>query len=285
VAPGSPHTRTAPQVERPTGERQDEGDVICGLCGARNSANRNFCRRCGASLLQAVVEEPKRRPWWRRYLSTQRRLAAGERPASRGSVGRILGRAIRITAILAIGAVLASIVLTYSLTPTVRNGVNRRAHDTYVSAQRRFNIGSPVAVRPVRIAASSSALGRPPSNLIDLVPDDYWAADLGLDPQPELQISFGTATDLDDIVVISGAGNDFATVGRPKDVLITYSDRSQERLTLLDEPKSHKYELHANRITSLTIRIRSVYPAEQSTVVGISEIEFFRLQSPLPLGP
>jgi ribosomal protein L40E len=259
--------------------RARPGDLICGQCGMPNDPVRHFCRRCGSSLDEAVVV---RTPWWRRLLPRRRQVAAGERPGRAGRAGGSAGAGAGATvartlrAVVAVAAVLA--VLAYALLPGLREGVNTKAITLYQQARLALNLGALEPVHPTQANASSSVPGHGPELLIDLVKNDYWAAEIAQDPQPKIVLTFPTATDLGAMVVTSGAGPDFLKLGRPKDVLLTYSDGSTQQLTLADDGKSITHVLHGRHVSTLTIQVLSVYPGQQSTAVAISELEFFRIK-------
>jgi len=176
-----------------------------------------------------------------------------------------------------IGAVVAGSLLSYSAVPAFRMRVNHQVTVTTKGVQRTLGIGTPVSVRPSRAEASSSVAGHPPFYLINLITDQYWAADTQSDPQPEIQIFFASATDLDYLLVTTGAGRDYANLARPRKVRVSYPDGSSEDLILKDEPQATSYDLHGVQVRSITLRILSVYPSAQSSQVAIDELEFFRL--------
>ena len=81
------------------------------------------------------------------------------------------------------------------------------------------------------------------------------------------------------ILLTSGAGKDFATLARPKDVQIVFSDKSSTRLTLKDDPNPTQYDFSSHVVSSFAeIHILSVYPSAQSPDVAIAEVEFFKIE-------
>lgn len=257
-------------------DRYQPGDVICGQCGTGNSPTRHFCRRCGAALADAVTV---RTPWWRRIFPARQTPVAGQRPAGMpaGAGTGGAGRWVQTLVLAVIGALVVGSLLSYAVVSGFREGINHQVSVVTKSIQRAAGFGSPISVRPASAQASSAVAGHPPTNLVDLISDDYWAADLRNDPQPQIVIVFTPQTDLDYLLVTSGAGRGYASLARPRDVQLTYSDGSTERLTLQDDPKPVKYDLHGFHVSSVTMRILTVYPAGQSTQVAIAELEFFRL--------
>ena len=75
----------------------------------------------------------------------------------------------------------------------------------------------------------------------------YWAADTRTDPQPQIHLSFSGPTDLDDLLVTSGAGRDYARLARPKDIQVIYPDGGAEKLTLTDDPRARRMRCTAVR--------------------------------------
>lgn len=274
AVPPAPQTpRPAPRTPTlPPGQAYEPGDLICGQCGAGNNSSRHFCRRCGASLAEAATVKV---PWWRRLRRAREVPIAGRRPQKVRPAGAGLGAAVRTTALTMIGLVVAGALLAYAVVPGVRAGVEHRVQQAVRAVERPFCAGTTVAVRPVRVQASASLPGHPAEALIDLVNTDYWAADAGT--QPVISLFFAAPTDIDYMLVTSGAAADFAKLARPKDVRLSYPDGSQQELTLKDDPKSTCYTINAHRVTQLSMRILSVYPTAQSTAVAIAELELFRL--------
>src|SRR5262249_25723507 len=111
------------------------------------------------------------------------------------------------------------------------------------------------------------------------VSNDYWATDLSGDPRPTLVFTFANPTDLDALVVTSGANApNFATLSRPRSIAIAYSDGTGVQLTLKDDPSASTHVIHARSGTSLSVSILSVYPVAGGTDVALAEIEFRRLR-------
>ena len=101
---------------------------------------------------------------------------------------------------------------------------------------------------------------------------------VGLDQTgAQVTLTFGRPTDLDYLLVTSGAGPDFGRTGRPKAVRLTYSDGTSEDLVLKDDPRAVGYETHGYSVSWVSLRVLSVYPSRQNTWVAISELEPFGL--------
>ncbi len=271
VAPAPERVRQAPKTDTVTGQRYKPGDLICGQCGAGNSSDRHFCQKCGANLSAAVVVTT---PWYRNLFRARSAPAAGTRPRS-APVERAYGAAL--FRVIAAGIVVA-VVLAYVAVPPLRAKVNGTVGSVYAAAHRHF-AGHGVPVRASSANASSELSTHPTRLSIDLVKDTYWAANTSTDKQPWIRLSFGGTVDLDGILLTSGAGKDFATLARPKDVQIVFSDKSSTRLTLKDDPNPTQYDFSSHVVSSFAeIHILSVYPSAQSPDVAIAEVEFFKIE-------
>ena len=270
VAPAPERPRHAPKMEAAPAQRFKPGDVICGQCGAGNSPERHFCQRCGASLSAAVVVKT---PWYRRLFPARSAPAAGARPRT-APVERAWGSAL--FKVIALGLVIA-VVLAYVVISPLRTRVNGAVTAAYASAHRHF-AGKPAYVRAASANASSELSTHPARLSIDLIKETYWAANTNTDKQPWLRLTFGGPVDLDGILITSGAGNDFATLARPKDVQIIFSDKTTTKLTLRDDPNAVTYDVTAHGVTYLEIHILSIYPSAQSPDVAINEVEPFKIE-------
>jgi ribosomal protein L40E len=274
----TPTTAHPPVRKEPRpAERYSPGDVICGQCGAGNVPTRRFCRRCGASLIDAPLA---RIPWWRRVLPDRSPSRAGSRPGSvrRKVDGSRLAAAARLFAKTLIAVILVSVALVLVVSPGVRKMIVDRATSTVRSVERSYLVGEYVPVRPQSARGNADALAHPAESLLD-PSAGYWAADTSIVAQPVITFNFAQPTDLDYMVVTSGAGADFAKLGRPRDVIVTYlPDNKTEKVTLNDDSKPVRYHLHGDHLSSMQLRIVGVYPTSQSTLIAMSEVDLFRLK-------
>ena len=270
VIPAAERARQAPKHEAPAGPRYKPGDLICGQCGASNSPERHFCQRCGANLATAVVVKA---PWWRKLFPVRTAPAAGTR--SKGApVERAWGAAaFRIVAL----GLIATVVLVYFVVPPLHDRVNGTVKSAYAAAHRHF-APSTSYVRPSDAKASSQVPTHPARLSIDLIKETYWAANTATDKQPWIRLTFGGPVDLDGLLLTSGAGNDYASLARPKQVQLVFSDKSTAQLTLKDDPNPITYDITVHRVTWVEIHILSTYPSAQSPDVAINEVELFRIE-------
>jgi ribosomal protein L40E len=270
VAPAPERPRQPPKTDATTGQRYKPGDLICGNCGAGNSPERHFCQRCGANLTAAAIVKT---PWYRKLLPARRAAVAGTRPKG-APVERAWGGAL--FRLIALGVIVA-IVLAYFVIPPLHTRVNSTVNSVYAAAHRHF-APSTSYVRPSDAKASSQLTTHPARLAMDLIKETYWAANTTTDKQPWIRLSFGSPVDIDGILLTSGAGNDYATLARPKDVQLIFSDKTSAMLTLKDDPNPITYDVPAHGVTYVEIHILSVYPSAQSPDVAINEVEFFRIQ-------
>jgi hypothetical protein len=167
----------------------------------------------------------------------------------------------------------------YAALPGLRDAVNQRVDRTTTDFRRNVLNPGYTEVSPAQVRATSEISGHPARNAADLITNDYWATDVARDPTPTLVFTFNGATDLDALLVTSGAPNpDYARLARPRTVELTYSDGTGERLTLSDDPRGVSYTIHARQTTSVAMRITSVYPAKGTSTVAVTEVEFFHLK-------
>jgi hypothetical protein len=261
-----------PQTTPPVVAPQESG-VFCSRCGTGNDLRRHFCRSCGAPLAQVAQV---RVPWYRRLFPRRRPAMAGDRhaPVRPITAGSLL-RSFLLTVLIVL---VAGGGLAYAVVPNFREAVNTRVDTLATQARRQLGAGI-VEVHPTSVRASSELSGHPARSAADLISNDYWAADTARDKQPTLVFTFDGATDLDYLLVSSGAGGpDFAKMARPKTVQVVYSDGTGETLTLKDDPKPAQYTVHARGVTSVAMRITGVYPVSGSSAVGLTEVEFYHLK-------
>jgi hypothetical protein len=269
--------RAAARPEPRPGERYNPGDLICGQCGTGNAPSRRFCRRCGASLVEAAVVAT---PWWRRIFPARIASRAGTRPdAIRRTVdGSRFASGAKLLAKTLIALILIGAVAVLAASPDTRTRLTNRAVAAVKDVRRAYFVGEFVQVRPEGAQASSEVIGHPAQFLVD--PNaGYWAADTAQDAQPVATLNFAQATDLDYVVVTSGAGQDFAKMGRPRQLRVTYLPAGvSEKVNLSDDPKPLRYHLHGRQASAVRLQIVAVYPTAQSSLVAISELSFFKLK-------
>jgi len=258
-----PTPTTTPTDEPPPAA----GDLICGQCGAGNDPSRRFCRRCGASLLEAKVA-PKP-AWWRRLLARLRgrRYEAGYRRQVRQPV-RIHGRVIFIL-------MLAALILLAALPgrPYILAG----------SEVVKDRIRPHVRVTPIRAYASSSAPNAGPERIIDNVSNQFWApAATGPAEGQWVEVDLPEPTRVLDLVIHTGISADrkqFNTQARPREVEITFRSENRKEtrkvIRLGDETGKQEFQVRASRVVRIRITLRSAYGALPNRRVALAEVEIF----------
>ena len=114
--------------------------------------------------------------------------------------------------------------------------------------------------------------------VVDLVSNDYWAADTTADPHPVVRLEFDRPVDVDSVVITSGAAADYARVGRPRTLALADSSGGARQLALPDDPAPAASSLRARHVRWLSVRVADVYPGvPPSGTVALAEIELFRL--------
>lgn len=271
VAPSDEAERVPPPIVRKPDRGVQPGDIMCWKCGAGNGPDRNFCRVCGADL-KAVPVAPVKLRWYRRLFPARTSAAAGARPRPAPDEGAGVPFGL-----IALGVIVV-LLLAYLVISPLREGVNHSVGSVYASAHKQFfPMNTPV--RPSDATASSQVQTHPPKLTIDLITETYWAANAKTDKDLWLRLVFAGPVDITTVLITSGAGNDFASFARPKDVKLVFSDKSVMTLTLKDDPRPQSFDLGFLRHTTMVeIHILSVYPASQSPDVAINEVEFFKVE-------
>jgi hypothetical protein len=271
VAPDEPQSRK-PTLEEPVPrnvpqQRQSlaeeppikPGDLICGVCGAGNSVDRRFCRRCGNSLAAAAVAVAVRVPWYRRIFrrGTSQTYEAGDRPSSIGQKGRSAGWFLRRAVVLILVIVIVAPVVSYFVVPSFHDRINSLLGQGTTSAV---------------------LLQHPSTNALDKDVNTFWLADQA-SGQTTVTVNFGQTTDLAGLIFNIGApASDYATYGRPREVQVTFPGVPTPVSILLDDSPAAQQrclQQHAS-VRTLNIRIVSSYPPSgaNQNLVATREIEF-----------
>lgn len=236
------------------------GDRICPVCGVGNDPARRFCRRCGASLEQAVVAVPVHVPWYRRLFrrGSSEGYRAGERPRSmeergrprRSILGLLLAFAVLVAVIAAVGA--------YVGVPDIQRQVN----DSIAGLKRQL-LPELTDVTPTAGTATRDVLD---GNLLT-----WWG---GEGEQPGLNLRFSPAVDLGVIGITSGAnGDDFPAFRRPSKVRLTPEGGDPITLDLADTREFQSFRIDLRDVARLRVQVLEARgPA--GAPVAIRELEF-----------
>ena len=263
--PAPPPTEPVPAARR---REQGEQALYCSTCGTDNDVGRTFCRSCGAELFQRA---PARLPWWRRrVLRRSAGPAAGERPGRRRRAQARRGRRATRTAVgLALLGVVA--VLTFPARPGVLSA--------YRSVKARF-VTTYEPVKPVSAAATSSARGSGPARAIDGVKTTAWAEGAaGPGGGQWLQVVLDRTVDLARVGITPGASDNekaFRATSRPATVRLEFSDGTEQKVTLRDEPAFQTFDVAATSVQWVRLELLSAYRGQTGRQdTSIAEVEFF----------
>lgn len=276
MEPGTPApVAGVPEPAPPAPAELRPGDVLCGVCGTGNGAERRFCRRCGASLAQAAAGPVvvTKVPWWRRWFPRRpaKVAAAGDRPM-RGQGSRA-GRVLRRVAVVLIGVAMVAVAGPW------RSAVSDRISSTARSVRRTIS-ATYAPARPAAATASSMLPGHGPEAAIDGVSNSAWAEGAAGDGVgQQLTLTFGGPVDLDRVGITPGASvvpAEFLAQPRPREVRLAFPDGTVADVTLKDEPGFQAFGVKARGVSTVVLEIRSVYPsATGGQDASVAEIELF----------
>ncbi|MFJ6985405.1 MULTISPECIES: NADase-type glycan-binding domain-containing protein [unclassified Streptomyces] len=287
VLPQAPQPRpTRRHQPTPRSNTIRAGDLICGDCGQGNAPARRFCARCGEELREAEVAPT---PWWHRFrrrrgprvvpLDSVTGEPGGPAPAPSGGLAALWARA-RVV----LGVLVCLSCMLYATYAPFRHTVDDRAASVRRTAtdflESRYD-----PVRPSEVRTEDSARGSDPKHLVDLSTATYWAAPFdarspGGAEKAVLVVGFDRVVALDQLIVTAGAGDEFTGHGRPRQMLLTFTNEKRMRLQLKDTAKPQKFPLKgATAIKTVRIEITDVYPSEKGGDVTVAELEFFSLLS------
>jgi ribosomal protein L40E len=272
VAP-RPQAKSAPPPED-----VQVGDLICGQCGAGNVPTRRFCRRCAASLEDAVVFRQSR---WQRFLQRRRQRKvrpAGSRPGvSRHGVKRPGWISSWVTKVLVVVVVLFALAASVGpFSKTIRSHLSGWSHD--VSS---FIHPSYTPVHPVSATASSVTFGHQASLAIDGESNTSWeTADGNNGVGQSITINFTKPVNLNQIGFLNGDQNSsqsYLSESRPQLVHLVFngSPTTSQDITLADVSSFQTFKVSAHDTTKVVLSIISSYQSPLGHNAAIAEIEFF----------
>ncbi|MFT7838814.1 zinc ribbon domain-containing protein [Saccharothrix sp. BKS2] len=271
-APMRPTDRKAPTTPTPrlTERREPRpGDLICGQCGEANAPTRRFCSRCGSSLTEAEVVA---RPWWRRLLPERAPAKAGTRRRRTG-VGRLVGRVLRWSFLVA----LLGAVGLYGLVPAVRGGVDTWALDRAREVRGIFG-AELTPVRPTAITATAEAADHPALLAADNAKNTFWLAPVVPEP-PALVLDFGREVDLREAIVRIGDPDDFQSAHRPKKLHLVYPTGRAFDVELADTPDEQRVGIgNSAGASQVEVHVVELHRSLRGDRVALAEIEFFAVR-------
>ncbi|HWE56045.1 MAG TPA: hypothetical protein VG435_11055 [Acidimicrobiales bacterium] len=256
------------------------GDKVCAQCGEGNDPARNFCRRCGSSLVEAVVFGL---PWYKRLfrrLFGRKQHQAGARPKGRrrafgGSAPGWLSTFLKIVVIIAI-AVVALLSFVGPWHKSLKTRETRYYHDVEGLVHPTYS-----SVFAEAASSTSNATGHPAQNLIDGALNTSWQSK-GTVTGQRLEVFFGQPSSIAKIGFDSGdqdTNSVFQSEPRPKELKLVFTggkNPGSQTITLADQPKFQTFSVHSKGATGVLIYIESVYPATGfGKNVSVAQIEFY----------
>ncbi len=277
-----PGAKPRPVPSKPPPKRDlRPGDLVCNQCQEGNDPNRKFCRRCGASLVEAVeAVPPPPLPWWKRLFVRQPKVvAAGERPMRRGGSSAQRDLRSRLRRLRRVTALLAALGLGVGFVGPWRSSVINLPRSLREKVAPTLTL-----VRPSGVTASSSLPAHPPERITDgkTGPGKHWAEGVNGDGVGErLVVTFEPAINLKKIGFSTGVSQEdpeeFQKQPRPETVRLHFGNGPTKDLTLEDDGKFQFKDVNAKDVRELQIEIRSVYRSLQSgSDTSIGELEFLK---------
>ncbi|TNU73291.1 zinc ribbon domain-containing protein [Miniimonas arenae] len=266
VRPGRPRA-TPPPPPKPAADEPppSPGDLVCGSCGAGNAPTRKFCRRCGASLVDAAVQG--RRSWWSRLWRPEPKAApkAGYRP----NVRRLRFPTRGVVTLLVIGALVA---VGFTFRPELESFA--------LTVQDR--VAGSDTINPVGVAASSAAPDHPADLVRDGTTNLSWQPEAPGDGVGQfLDFTFGEPFRLTRVLVMPGASDveeEYLAQASPQEltVVVTTSAGTQQTFTmpLEDSVGLQNMPLAVDDVVAVRLQIAKTYRATPDTHVAIAEVEF-----------
>ncbi|KQO96754.1 zinc ribbon domain-containing protein [Leifsonia sp. Leaf264] len=257
--PAASQPAAAPRKpQRPQVRAEDApkpGDVVCPTCGAGNAPGRNYCRRCATQLTATQ----------NRSLDPSAQPKAGARPVAKRS---------RVRPAFVVVPILLLVLL----------GVGWLSRDWLASAAASVidKVAASTPVRPVSVAASSSADGRGPELAFDGFSNTSWApGPAGAGAGEFLEATFAKPFRLVYLQMIPGASSkpaDFLADGRPDTMLLTMTlaDGStvEKTVTVADKPGNQQFDVGIDDVSAVRFTIGTGHGVTDATRVAVAEVEF-----------
>ena len=92
-----------------------------------------------------------------------------------------------------------------------------------------------------------------------------------------MKVTFDGPVDIDRILFDIGAADGYLKYERPREVVVAWAGGSTV-LSLRDDASPQVFSVGIRQAVEVTIAVVSVYAAAGSTVVGVSEVEFFAMR-------
>jgi len=295
--PAQAPTAQVPQAAKPRPKVQKQapsrkinpGDLICGRCGEGNPDTRKFCRRCGESLVEAVVAK---RAWYQRLIPRRKKkqLKAGDRPDRSGGRaagtkarifrGKVLGRLADTRRILAVLAIVG-IGVGFAI-PSARSAILDGGSGALGKVRRIISpTYSNIPIDPARVSASSETVGGEAVNATDSNTLTFWLADPA-DPSASVTVVFVDQTDVAHVLVHpgkqEGGGKVVRPDPRPREMLFRVTDESglitEVAASIEDVDGFITVDLNVDDAVSVETVVVNCYPDPVLKVCPVTELEF-----------
>ena len=175
----------------------------------------------------------------------------------------------RVRAFLLVFLVILTVVFT--VYPPLRNTVR----DNAVALYRKV-VPTLEPIRPIAVRATSARPDHGAELMWDTYNNTYWSADFTR--RLRVTFRFDDSHLLRNIILHSGASDEFTANGRPSILRLTYNTKRTENVLPQDTNRAQTLELrNTTLVSSVTIEIVDVYDGAEVDTVAMSEIEFFAL--------
>ncbi|MGC4941081.1 zinc ribbon domain-containing protein [Kribbella sp. DT2] len=275
VTPQAGRPRPVPVKRAAPTARPRPGELICAECGEGNSPARKFCRRCGHSLAEAEVVKLR---WWRRLRRKPRTLAAGSRPRRPGdNKGRQAFQSTLRRARAAIGMLLLAFALLAGFYPPLRTMVVQQVSTVKQKVQGVAETAL-TPVRPVSVRGPQAGADHPAKAAFDTFTNTSWVVAWDKNKEPVLTVQLDHPVALRRVIVSNGDSKNYAASIRPSTLVFKYSNEKSDIVQLADQPGRQELTLaNAIGVSSFTVTVINVYPAQDAKNLVLSEIELFGL--------
>lgn len=249
------------------------GDRVCGNCGEGNTPDRNFCRRCGATLAESRVVK---RPWYARLLPTRRAApTAGTRrertPRQAGGAGRGARRLVRI--VLLVVALVAAVAMWRNA--VLREDVFDRAHGLYVRARSFFDAGTAVTLVDATASSQDPGGANPAGAAIDRNPGTHWTETSDGDGVGQsITVRFDSPSTVVGVVVTPGDPENFDAQPRPAQLSLAFDDGEPILMNLENISDAQPKRFFVEDAETVTVTVTDVHEGQEGSNLSITELEF-----------
>jgi hypothetical protein len=273
VRPGGRIVGAPRERRRYDGVSPDAGPLVCATCGTGNKEDRNFCRRCAASLRapEPEVHTDQRLSRWARLFGrpSQKALPAGTRPLWKSR--RFPARLVAFLAVLGLAGGVAS------ANRDAISSAPQRILDEIINDHKE----------PAATEASATTDGRKATLATDGRHDTFWATNLISGERNNfLEVKFPREIRLVYVFITGQPSKPIPASGerQPSKVLISVhhkgaKDRFHQEIypeiELPNDGKRHGFYVGADSVESVRLTIvEPKYSATKTIMVSLAEVQF-----------